>query len=57
MTTVVLRLALTAPPYYNALLGLAGAVFALGLTLAYNLITAPVGEVRGSGGAPPNRPT
>ena len=35
-TTVMIRLALTAPPYINALLGVGAAVFAVGLTLAYN---------------------
>jgi len=39
--TVLIRLALTAPPYVNAALGLGAAVFALGLTLAYNAF-APV---------------
>jgi hypothetical protein len=34
--TVLIRLALTAPAYVNALLGLGAALFALGLTLAYN---------------------
>lgn len=41
VATVVLRLALTAPSYYKALMGLAGAAFALGLTLAYNFMTEP----------------
>lgn len=36
VTTILIRIALTAPPFYNAGLGLAAAVFALGLTLAYN---------------------
>ncbi|HID40420.1 MAG TPA: hypothetical protein EYP36_13015 [Calditrichaeota bacterium] len=36
LTTVVIRLALTAPAYVNVALGLAAALFALGLTLAYN---------------------
>lgn len=34
--TVLIRLALTAPAYVNAVLGLAAALFALGLSLAYN---------------------
>lgn len=34
--TVLIRLALTAPEYYNALLGLGAVVFAIGLSLAYN---------------------
>lgn len=41
--TVVIRLALTAPPYINALLGVGAALFALGITLAYNAF-APVME-------------
>lgn len=34
-STVLIRLALTAPPYVNAALGLGAVVFALGLSLAY----------------------
>ena len=36
VATVLLRLALNAPPFLNALLGLAAAIFALALTVAYN---------------------
>jgi hypothetical protein len=36
VSTVLLRLALSAPPAVNALLGLGAALFAVGLTLAYN---------------------
>ncbi|MEM8558315.1 MAG: hypothetical protein AAF809_00540 [Bacteroidota bacterium] len=36
MTTVLIRLALAAPPYVNAALGIGAALLALGLTLAYN---------------------
>jgi hypothetical protein len=36
LATVLLRLALAAPPYFNAALGLAAAIFALGLTVAFN---------------------
>ncbi len=36
LTTVVIRLALTAPAYYNVAVGLSAALFALGLTFAYN---------------------
>ncbi|HEV2735443.1 MAG TPA: hypothetical protein VGV85_11435 [Longimicrobiaceae bacterium] len=39
--TVLIRLALTAPAPFNALLGLGAALFALGLSLAYNTF-APV---------------
>jgi hypothetical protein len=31
-----MRVALSAPPFANALLGVASALFALGLTVAYN---------------------
>ncbi len=41
VATVLLRLALSAPPFYSAALGLAAAVFALGLALACNRF-APV---------------
>lgn len=41
ISTVVIRLALTAPPYVNALLGVAAALFALGISLAYNAF-API---------------
>jgi hypothetical protein len=41
VATVLLRLALTAPPYWSAALGLAAAIFALGLALACNRF-APV---------------
>ena len=41
VATVLLRVALAAPPFYNAALGLAAALFALGLTIACNRI-APV---------------
>lgn len=40
--TVMIRLALTAPPYLNVLLALGGALFAVGLTLAYNHFGATV---------------
>jgi hypothetical protein len=36
VATVLLRLALSAPAYYNAALGVTAALFALGLTVAYN---------------------
>lgn len=39
--TVMIRLALSAPPYINAVLGLGSALFALGLSVAYNAF-APV---------------
>jgi hypothetical protein len=39
VATVLIRLALAAPPYLNALLGLGAAFFALGLTFAYNMFT------------------
>jgi hypothetical protein len=36
IATVLIRLALIAPPPFNALLGIGSALFALGLTVAYN---------------------
>jgi len=36
VATVVIRLALTAPPYFNVLLGAGAMVFAIGITMAYN---------------------
>jgi hypothetical protein len=44
ISTVLLRLALSAPPPVNALLGLGAALFALGLTVAYNRFAAPEPE-------------
>jgi hypothetical protein len=53
--TVIIRLALTAPRYVNVLLGLGAAVFAVGLSLAYNTFSpamrSPSAE-RVRGGAP-----
>jgi len=43
VATVLLRLALSAPPYLNAALGCAAALFALGLTLAYNRLAPALG--------------
>ena len=45
--TVVLRLALTAPHYGSVLLGLAGAAFAVGPTLAHDLMSESLGDSRG----------
>ncbi len=36
VATVVIRLALTAPPYINVLVGVGAMVFAIGITFAYN---------------------
>ncbi|NTU52141.1 MAG: hypothetical protein HGA97_00260 [Chlorobiaceae bacterium] len=36
VATVLIRLALTAPPYYSVLLGIGSMVFAIGITFAYN---------------------
>ena len=41
VATVLIRLALTAPPYFNVLIGVAAAGFSVALTLAYNAF-APV---------------
>jgi hypothetical protein len=48
VATVLLRLALTAPPPWSGLLGVVALVFALGLTLAYGRI-APGGRGAGDG--------
>jgi len=37
LATLLIRLALTAPPYYNVMIGVASAVFACLLTLVYNV--------------------
>jgi hypothetical protein len=42
--TVLIRMALTAPPYVNAAIGLGAALFALALTLAYNAFARVLGE-------------
>ncbi len=36
VATLVIRLTLTAPPYFNVLLGIGAMVFAIGITVAYN---------------------
>jgi hypothetical protein len=36
LSTVVIRLAITAPPFVNVMLGIGSALFTVGLTLAYN---------------------
>lgn len=48
LATVVLRLALVAPPYLNVLLGIGATAFVVALTLAYN--RAPLTD---AGGGPP----
>lgn len=40
LATLLIRLALTAPVYYNAILGVGAAVYALSLTLVYNVFYA-----------------
>jgi hypothetical protein len=52
VATVLLRLALSAPPYWSAALGLAAAIFALGLALACNRF-APVLRRTRQGEPPP----
>ncbi len=60
LATVLIRLALTAPPLFNASLGLVAALYTIGLTLAYNEFApvlretkaAPAHEPDGSGPAP-----
>ena len=44
MTTVLIRLALAAPPYISALIGVGAAVLALGLTLAYNRFALEISD-------------
>ncbi len=43
VATVLLRMALAAPPYFNLALGIASALFALGLTLAFNRFATVLG--------------
>ena len=38
LATLLIRLALAAPPYWNAGLGVFAALFAVGMTLAYNMV-------------------
>lgn len=52
VATVILRLGLAAPAFYNAALGIAAALFALGLTQAYGRL-GPPGETRAAGEGPP----
>jgi len=40
-STVLIRLALTAPPYLNVLIGIGAILFAIGITLAYNRFEKP----------------
>lgn len=50
--TLLIRLALTAPPYVNAALGMGAALFALGLAVAYNAFD-PVIRPKPERAAPP----
>lgn len=52
VATVILRLGLAAPAFYNAALGIAAALFALALTHAYGRL-GPDPAPGGGGGAPP----
>lgn len=45
IATVLIRVAVIAPPPFNALVGISSTLFALGLTLAYNAFAAPKGTV------------
>ena len=58
VATVLLRVALTAPAFYNAALGVASALFALALTLAQNWLGPSLGSEQGErgGGGPPRAP-
>jgi hypothetical protein len=57
--TVLIRLALTAPPYVNVLLSVGGATFIVLLSLAYNALGPRAGDPRlvatgaGPAGPPP----
>jgi hypothetical protein len=53
VAAVLLRLALSAPPYWSAALGLAAAVFALGLAVACNRFAAVVRRAPRPEAAPP----
>jgi hypothetical protein len=44
VSTVLMRVALSAPPFANALLGVAAALFALALTIAYNAFSPRPGR-------------
>lgn len=55
VATLLIRIALTAPPVFNAALGLTAALFALSLTVAYNAFTALPGAVH-KGGAKDRNP-
>ncbi len=53
VATVILRLGLAAPAFYNAALGIAAALFALALSHAYGRL-GPPGEAPGSAEGPPS---
>jgi hypothetical protein len=44
VSTVLLRMGLSAPPYFNVMLGILATLFALGLTLAYNRFAPLLGK-------------
>ena len=46
VATVVIRIALTAPPYFNVLLGIGAIAFAIGITVAYNRFENPLPPAR-----------
>lgn len=54
VATVLLRLALAAPAFYNAALGVAAALFALALTHACNRLGPVLGERGGGAGVTPS---
>ncbi len=45
VATILIRLALTAPPYYNVMMGLTAAAYSVLLTLAYNTFSPAIREV------------
>jgi hypothetical protein len=42
IATILIRLTLTAPPFFNVLLGIGATAFAIGITIAYNSFKDPV---------------
>ena len=50
LTTVLIRVSLTAPPFFNALIGVGAIVFSIALTAAFNFFrTPPLPPPRGEG--------
>jgi hypothetical protein len=45
VATILIRLTLSAPPFYNVMIGIVAASFSVGLTLAYNTFAPAIREV------------